>query len=179
MKKQAIFSLFQLMLVPILLIVLGICLLVNPDAASAAVSRILGYGMILGAVGMGISAVSCVGQKAVRWVLTVCLVVLGFWLVGHPMALAAWMGRVLGVLILINSGAEVYYGLKFNTNPLFQGGACLVGIVLILLPMTASRLVFSLCGAVVAVIGVVMLVDRIRSRRWLDNGDDPNIIDAL
>ena len=45
--------------------------------------------------------------------------------------------------------------------------------------MTASRLVFSLCGAVVAVIGVVMLVDRIRSRRWLDNGDNPNIIDAL
>ena len=52
-------------------------------------------------------------------------------------------------------------------------------VQLILLPMTASRLVFSLCGAVVAVIGVVMLVDRIRSRRWLDNGDDPNIIDAL
>ena len=45
--------------------------------------------------------------------------------------------------------------------------------------MTASRLVFTLCGIAVLVIGGMMLFDRIRGRRWLNEGDDPNIIDAL
>ena len=31
----------------------------------------------------------------------------------------------------------------------------------------------------VLVIGSMMLLDRIRGRRWLTEGDDPNIIDAL
>ena len=55
----------------------------------------------------------------------------------------------------------------------------IVTSILILLPMTASRLVFTLCGIAVLVIGGVMLLDRIRGRRWLHEGDDPNIIDAL
>ena len=179
LKKQDLLSLLQLLLVPVLLIVLGLCLLVNPDWASAMVSRILGYAMILGAVGVGISAIYSPSGKVSRGVLAAMLAVFGGWLVSHPLVLAAWIGRVVGVLIFINSGMELYYGLKSGANPLFHGGACLFGILLILLPMTASRLVFSLCGAVVAVIGVVMLLDRIRSRRWLTGGDDPNIIDAL
>ena len=54
-----------------------------------------------------------------------------------------------------------------------------VGVALVLLPMTASRLVFSLAGLVVLVVGVVMLLDRLRNRRRLEASSDPNIIDAL
>ena len=54
-----------------------------------------------------------------------------------------------------------------------------IGAILILLPMTTSRVVFSICGLVVLLIGIVMLVDRIRKRRLLEPKDDPNIIDAL
>lgn len=180
MKKQDFLSLLQLLLVPALLILLGLVLLVNPDAASAMVSRVLGYGMILGAVGMGILAVYSQDGKVSKGILAVLLGVFGGWLVSHPLMLAAWIGRVVGVLILINSAMELYYCLKAGRNPLFHGVSCLFGILLILLPMTASRLVFSLCGVVVAIIGGGMLLDRLRSRRWLTGGDDdPNIIDAL
>jgi len=61
----------------------------------------------------------------------------------------------------------------------FYGAATVIGAVLILLPMTASRLVFTLCGIAVLVIGGIMFFDRIRGRRWIHEGDDPNIIDAL
>lgn len=56
----------------------------------------------------------------------------------------------------------------------------ILGGVLILMPMTASRLVFGLCGLAVMVIGIFMLLDRLRHPR-LPGGedDDPNIIDAL
>ena len=52
----------------------------------------------------------------------------------------------------------------------------LLGAILVLMPMTASRLVFSLCGLVVTVVGIVMLLDRLRKPRLKDGGD---IIDAL
>ena len=53
-----------------------------------------------------------------------------------------------------------------------------VGVVLTVLPLTTSRLVFSLCGVVVLGIGIAMLIDRLKGRRYLEDGD-PNIIDAL
>ena len=72
-----------------------------------------------------------------------------------------------------------------------EGGSCLrrgnrtfgviilvAAVVLVLSPMTLSRLVFSLCGIVVLAIGAGMLVERIRNQSYLDKGDD-NIIDAL
>ena len=55
----------------------------------------------------------------------------------------------------------------------------MAGVVLILLPMTTSRLMFSLCGLVVLIIGIVMLLDRLRDRKRLNEPEDPNIIDAL
>jgi hypothetical protein len=48
----------------------------------------------------------------------------------------------------------------------------------VVLPMTTSRLVFSLCGVVVLLIGIGMLVDRLKHTKYLDKGDG-NIIDAL
>ena len=53
-----------------------------------------------------------------------------------------------------------------------------VGSTLVLMPMATSRLVFSLCGIVVLIIGVGMLLDRLKHRKRLPKGDG-NIIDAL
>ena len=44
--------------------------------------------------------------------------------------------------------------------------------------MTLSRLVFSLCGAVVLVMGIAVLISRLKQLRYLPKGKD-NIIDAL
>ena len=178
MKKQDILSLLQLLLVPVLLVLLGFILLVNPDAASAMISRIIGYALILAAIGTGLTAVFS-SSKIPKGILAVMLAVFGGWLVANPLMLAAWIGRFLGVLILINSIPDLIYARKHGGRALFNLIAALAGGTLILLPLTASRLVFSLCGGVVLIIGVLMFLDRIRSRRWLPEGDDPNIIDAL
>lgn len=179
MKKQEILSMLQLLLVPVLLILLGLILVVNPDAASAMISRVIGYGFILGAIATGLGAVFSKVKQVPKGILAVMMAVFGGWLVENPLMLAAWLGRLLGVLILINSIPDLIYAYKHGRNILFDLVAALAGAALILLPLTASRLVFSLCGAVVLVIGVLMFLDRIRSRRWLTEGDDPNIIDAL
>lgn len=178
MKKQDLLSLIKLLLVPVLLILLGLILVVNPDAASAMVAKILGYVLIAGAICCGIAAVASADGRIGKSIAAVALAVVGGWLVSNPLMLAAWIGRFLGVLILINSIPDLIYAHKQGRNALFDAIAAVVGAVLILLPMTASRLVFSLCGVVVLVLGVLMLIDRLRSRRITD-GNDPSIIDAL
>lgn len=179
MKKQDILSLVQLLLVPVLLILLGLILIVNPDTASALISRILGYVLIACAIGTGAAAVFSQVRRIPKIIAAVTLAMVGGWLMAHPLWLVAWISRFLGILIMINSGMDLYYAVKQKHNAVFYGAATAIGAVLVLLPMTASRLVFTLCGIAVLVIGGVMLLDRLRSRRWLTEGDDPNIIDAL
>lgn len=179
MKKQDILSMLQLLLVPILLILLGLILVVNPDVASAMIAKIIGYGLTLCAIGTGIAAIVSQSGKIGKGIAAVLLAVTGGWIVTHPLILAAWIGRFLGVLILLNSIPDLIYAHKQGRNILFDAIAALIGAVLILLPMTASRLVFFACGAAILVIGVIMLLDRVRHRRYLPEGDDPNIIDAL
>jgi hypothetical protein len=179
MKKQDILSLVQLLLVPVLLILLGLILVVNPDTASVLISKLLGYVLTLCAIGAGIAAIFSRTKKAMKVICAVVLAMVGGWLMMHPLWLTAWVSRFLGMLILVNSGMDLIFALKQNRNVIFHAAAAAIGVLLILMPMSASRLVFTLCGVAVLVIGGVMFLDRIRGRRWLHEGDDPNIIDAL
>ena len=179
MKKQDVLSLIQLLLVPVLLILLGTILVVNPDTASALISRLLGYALTLCAVVTGLVAVFSHTGKIVKGICAVVLAVVGGWLMAHPLWLAAWISRFLGILIMINSGMDLWYAMQQKRNVIFYAAATAVGAVLVLMPMTASRLVFTLCGIAVMAIGGKMLYDRLRSRRWLEEQEDPNIIDAL
>ena len=179
MKKQDILSLVQLLLVPVLLILLGLILVVNPDTASVLISKLLGYVLTLCAIGAGIAAIFSRTKKAMKVICAVVLAMVGGWLMMHPLWLTAWVSRFLGMLILVNSGMDLIFALKQNRNVIFHAAAAAIGALLILMPMSASRLVFTLCGVAVLAIGGVMFFDRIRGRRWLHEGDDPNIIDAL
>ena len=179
MKKQDILSLIQLLLVPALLILLGLILVVNPDTASVLISKLLGYVLTLCAIGAGIAAIFSRTKKAMKVICAVVLAMVGGWLMMHPLWLTAWVSRLLGMLIMVNSGMDLIYAIKCKRHVVFHAAATAIGAVLILMPMSASRLVFTLCGVAVLAIGGMMLLDRIRGRRWITEGDDPNIIDAL
>lgn len=179
MKKQDIFSLIQLLLVPALLILLGLILVVNPDTASALISKLIGYVLTLAAIVTGLTAIFGAAGKIKKGIAAVMLAMVGGWLMAHPLWLTAWISRFLGMLILVNSGMDLIYAIKCRRHVVFHAAATAIGAVLILMPMSASRLVFTLCGVAVLVIGGMMLLDRIRGRRWITEGDDPNIIDAL
>lgn len=179
MKKEDILAYGKLLLAPALLILLGLILIVNPDAASVVIARIVGYILIAGAVFTGLSAIVTKRGQVGKGIAAVALAVLGGWLTANPLLLAAWIGRFLGLVILVNSIPDLIYAHKYGRTVLFDLLAAVVGAILVLLPMTASRLVFSLCGAAILVIGVLMLLDRLRGRRRLPKGEKPDIIDAL
>ena len=170
-KLSSFLSRFAL---PALLIVLGLLLLINPDSASAFVARILGYGLVAAGVVFAVAALTRPFHVASAVLGALMCLSLGVWLLRNPLALARGAGRLVGILLAIRGGQEVFSAFDTRSR-LLALPALVLGIVLILLPMTTSRLLFSFCGGLSLVGGIVLLVYRLRQ----GPPSDPNIIDAL
>ena len=156
---------------PITLILLGLILLMVPDSASVIIAYLIGGVLTLVGIVFGIGALLDRSLSKGFWALA-CLSI-GGTLTGNPLLLARNLGRFLGILLAIEGGSCLRNGSRgFGTVIL------VAAVALVLSPMALSRLVFSGCGLVLLLIGIGMLVDRIRNRKYLNRGDD-NIIDAL
>ena len=178
MNKEKIFSMIRLFLAPVLVILLGLVLIFNPDSASALISKILGWIIIAAGICTGISAIFKKSGRVLKGILAVLMAVAGGWLVSNPLALAAWIGRIIGILLIIDGIQDIFELRKQGRSFLLPVIVTLVGAILAVMPMATSRIVFVLCGIVVLVIGVTMLVERIKGKRRLPGGDG-DIIDAL
>ena len=177
MKKHQISELVSRFATPVVLIVLGLVLIFCPDTASALISKVVGWGLLMAGIVVAVAMVVDSNWSVSKVLTALTLVILGRWLMTHPQAWAAWGGRIIGLLLLLRGIRD------FTQSVLTQGKVlsiltAVLGLVLILMPMTASRMVFSLCGVVILAVGGGMLAERIwEKRNWED--DDPNIIDAL
>ena len=158
MKKEDFFSLIRLILAPALVILLGLVLIWNPDSATALISRILGWILICIAVGIGLSAVFQESGRVGKGIAAVLFAVAGGWLVRNPLALAAWIGRFVGVLLVIDGLQDIANLRRAGRRFMMPLIATAVGVILVVMPMATSRLVFTLCGVVVLIIGVGMLL---------------------
>lgn len=176
MNKQEWISWLRLLLAPVLVILLGLLLLVNPDSAAVLISRVLGAVLGLVALGFGVAALLSDRRRAGKVTAAVALAVCGGILGSRPLLLASFAGRIVGLLLVLDGLGDLLNARRRGVRMLMPLLVMAMGAILVLLPMTASRLVFSLCGLVVLVIGMVMLLDRLRRPRLTDKND---IIDAL
>lgn len=178
MKKNDILSLVSLLASPAALILLGLILLFCPDSVSVFAAKLLGW--ILLAVGIGFAAAAFTGSSgtASNVLCAIACLAVGGWLLKSPLLLAKSIGRFVGILLVIR-GIRDFAQSIYRQGKLLALITAVLGVVLIALPMTTSRVVFSACGLVVLVIGIAMLVDRLRRRRLPGGDNDPNIIDAL
>ena len=92
MKKAEILSYIRLFLAPVLVMLLGLILIVNPDSATALISKILGTVIILIGIGFGLSAIFEKRGRSAKSITAVVMAIVGSWLVNNPLALAAWLG---------------------------------------------------------------------------------------
>lgn len=176
MNKNQILSLLSLFALPVVLMVLGLILLIRPDSAAILASNLLAYVLILcgGYYGLCAALKGSYGRSG-RVITALICILLGGVLLRNPLFLARNIGRVLG-LILAVEGIE---NLRSHSVSKAMAVLTLVGaLVLVLAPMTASRLVFSLCGVILLVIGAAQLTERLRIYRKSGGSGDPNIIDA-
>ena len=171
MKKRKFLDAVNRFGMPVTTIILGLILLLVPDSASVVIAYGIGGILSLGGIVFVIGALLDRSFSKGFWALA-CLSI-GSTLMGNPLLLARNLGRFLGVLLAIEGGSCLRKG-----NRVFGMVILAAAVALVLSPMTLSRLVFSLCGVVVLLIGIGMFIDRLKNQRYLSKGDD-NIIDAL
>ena len=152
-------------------IALGLILLLVPDSAAIIIAYGIGGILLLGGIVLGAGGLLDRRLSRILWGL-VCLSI-GGTLLGNPLLLARNLGRFLGIWLAMEGGDCLRKG-----NRVFGVVILVAALVLVLSPMTLSRLLFSACGLVVLLIGIGMLADRLKNQKYLDKGDD-NIIDAL
>lgn len=179
MKKQDIFSAVQLLLAPVLVILLGLLLLVNPDSASVLISRLLGTLLTVLGIGFGIVGLFSDRNRLGKLITAAAILICGGILSTNPLLLAAFAGRVVGLLLFVDGVGDMINAHRRGIRFLMPLIVTAIGIVLMVLPMTASRFIFGLCGLAVTVTGIFMLLDRLRHRRLKGGDEDSNIIDAL
>lgn len=179
MKKKFFPDMLYQLASPVAVIVLGLVLLICPDTASVLVARIIGWILTVIGIGFGIAAIIDRDRAVKKGITAVIFACIGGWISANPLALAAWVGRMMGLLIAARGIRDLVLCSSRGYSRVLALITCAVGVVLVVLPLTTSRLVFSLCGIVVLAIGVMMLLDRLKNLHYLPQGKDSNIIDAL
>lgn len=177
MKKEKILYLLERLSMPVVLCVLGLALLLTPDTASALVGKVAGIGLLV--VGV-VHLVDCLssrldsGKKLA--IALVCLVAAG-WLLSHPLLLAAWIGRLVGIFFVIRGISSLVEARKLGQSQTWPLITTLAGVLLVLSPLITSRLVLGALGLVLLLVGIVQVVTRLGQQKRLDGPDD-NIIDV-
>ena len=105
----------------------------------------------------------------------------GVVLVRNPLVLAAGTGKILGLLLIIRSLAGMVQGGRSSGRParhaMGEVPELILGAFLLLSPMTPTRLIFGIIGAVLAVGAVVKLI-ALKRDPAVSQLENPRIIDA-
>lgn len=176
MKKEIIWKYMQLLAAPVTVCLFGLLLLFSPDTASALVGLGLGVALLLAGVGFLVAAVALRERRVFYALVGLCMLALGVMLLREPLMLASGLGRIVGVLLLIQSVRDFFLS-SYGHGKLLSGITAAAGLVLTLLPMTTSRLVFMALGVLLLIVGVTELVEKLRYDR-IDNGKSGDVIDA-
>ena len=183
--KDTILSVIRLIATPVLLMVLGLILLIHPDSASALVAQILGWVLVIAGVVFAVSAIAGHFDTLGKVLSAVCCFAVGAWLLRNPLMLAAGLGRLAGILLVVRGIQDILNASRYHYGILPAVITTVLGAVLIALPMTTSRVVISLCGLLVLVLliqrptawlallalvvlwGVVVVLFRCQLRKWV------------
>ena len=175
-------SLFRYESGSVLMIVFGVLLTMKPDLASAMVSAVLGWVLIV--LGVVLLITGFVEKWNVGRILAgALLLIAGSWLHRNPLMIASIIGILLGLLVLSQGWQTAKDASRIKRSGGFWAisGAiavveAIIGIRLVLSPLSLSRLVLSIAGIVMVICGACNLVAHYKVAKYIPGQDD--IIDA-
>ena len=153
----------------------GLVLMLNPAGAMAWIIKLLGW--ILVGFGAAKLIVPVMNHRTVStgsWVWNGLSIAAGVILLTWPLLLVDLMGQVLGVMLLVAGLRNVRKGMENRDIIMVIGG-----VVLLVMPRALTNTVMMAIGAVLLALGGIRIAGYIRQRKYLEQGKDPNIIDAL
>ena len=177
MKKETVMKYASLFGIPVLTTVIGLILLANPDSATALVTKMIGWLLVIGGAVKAISAANRGSGTPGKWIWAAVGIILGVVVLKNPLWLAQVIGRFIGIILVIEGGSDLKKSVHRKAK-ILAIITLAAGAVLILTPMSLIRTILRLCGAVVTVIGIVNILEKFQEMKLLEAGSDPNIIDA-
>ncbi len=175
-------SLFKLEGGSIWLILAGLVLAIKPDLATAAVSAVLGWVLILcGVVTLVVGFVVRLGLGTI--ISGGLLLAAGSWLHRSPMMIATVLGLVVGGLLLSQGFEAVGDALRLRRRGGFWISTAVIAVLMALLglrmifsPLGLSRLAMRLAGITMVICGITNRISHSRAVAVYESGS--NIIDA-
>ena len=179
-------QLLRLLAAPAATVILGLVLLFSPDTASALLGKTLGWSAILAALALGAGTFFVSPARKHNRILWAAICLFGgIWLLRNPLSVVEFLGRVLGITLMIRGGQCLADNIRCRgkkpelSRGLILGAVtALIGVVLTVLPIAGSRIFFNVIGMILICLGAAQGADNLRGRKLLDEGDDPNIIDV-
>lgn len=183
MKQEKVWYFLQQFFTPGLLILVGLVLIFSPDTVSAMVAVVLGWALAaIGAI-LLLSLLAFREEMLPRIFYGVISLALGILLISDPLILARNIGRLAGILLAVRGIGDICESHRQKQELLLPILTTAIGGILILLPMTTSRVVIGLFGGVLLCLGAAILVARIRMYRThrphLEDGGNTIDVDAL
>lgn len=167
----------QAWLKPVLTCVLGLVLIFRPGSLTTSIAWVVG--VLIALVGAGklvnffFPAGS--GKDYLRLIGGILLLVVGFSIMGNPVRLERQFGLIIGILLLLQ-GIRGFVSPFAAHEKATSIACCVMGVLLMFLPLIVSRLAVILCGVVVLLIGIGMVIDLLMWDKFTGGSGD-NIVD--
>ena len=163
---------------PVLTCVLGLILIFRPSSLTTSIAWAVGALIALAGAGKLVAFFLYDGRKDfLRLLGAVILLVLGFSIMGQPVKLERQFGLVIGIVLLLQ-GIRGFVTPLASHEKVTSIACCVMGVLLMFLPLILSRLAVIICGVVVLLIGIGMVIDLVMWNRSSGSSPDDNIIDA-
>ncbi len=157
----------------VFLIFCGAVLTLFPDSAVALVTKIIAWVLVVSGLVTILGALK--GKPDVKaWIIPALGVLLGGYMLANPLMISNAIGRVMGLFLVIQGAGDLSKG----RSRILPGITLAAGVILFLIPRALVNTLLGIAGLVLIVIGAINLIDKLCRRRYLDEGSDPNIIDA-
>lgn len=182
----------------VILILIGAVLLLRPDAGARALTLVVGWILVIaGGVGLGSALLARMTLGYGAMGSSLMMLLLGILIVSRPMMLASLFGVVIGAYLIFSglgslgdAGRLRANGQSWVLGMIWGGASVVVGVYLILSPMTSSRFVMMIAGLAMIACGVGSIVTHVRLTKFLEEQerafrprndfgiDDDDIIDV-
>jgi len=159
---------------PVGTILLGLALLLHPISVTKTMALVIGFAIAL--IGAGL-LVTWMTEKDnfLRLCAGIILLVVGFSIIRSPLMLPTRLGKLVGILLVVNCIRELSSGIPIRGRKI-SAALGIAGAALIMVPLSASWLISVVLGIAVLGSGAGMLAARLYDRK---HPVKPDIIDSL
>lgn len=164
---------------PVLTCILGLVLIFRPGSLTTSIAWAVGVLIALAGAGKIVNFFfpAAPGKDFLRLIGGILLLIVGFSIMGNPVRLERQFGLIIGILLLLQ-GIRGFVSPYTAHEKATSIACCVMGVLLMFLPLIVSRLAVILCGIAVLIIGIGMVIDLILWNKCTGGSGDGDIIDA-